>query len=145
MTDTISNKQIILSLYGDCLNKYRFELLGNFISPGYTAVNGVKGVIGFRSTIDAIVSAFPDVQWHIEESIGEGDKVYIRWNFQGTHTGTFQQIAATGKKVSNTGMAVYTLKGGKVIATNVFTDRLSFLQQLGVLPVELPTIPGKSN
>ena len=136
MTLTDTNKTIVMSLYRECLNMKNLKNLSAYISDEYVAVNGVKGVPGFTSTIDAIFAAFPDVQWNIEELIGEGEKVYIRWNFQGTHTGTFQQISATGKKVSNTGMAVYTLKKGKVTGTYVFTDRLSFLQQLGVLPAQ---------
>ncbi|WP_295125504.1 ester cyclase [uncultured Chitinophaga sp.] len=134
----MTNKPSILSLYQDCLNKHRFDLLNDYISPDYTAINGVKGPTGFASTTDAIVKAFPDAQWIVEEVIAEGEKVYIRWKFEGTHTGgTFQQIAPTGKKVSNTGMGVYTFRDGKVVATNVFTDRLMFMQQLGVLPVDL--------
>ena len=136
MTLSETNKAIVLSLYNECLNKKNLKNLSAYISDEYVAVNGMKGVQGFTSTIDAIFAAFPDVQWNIEEVIGEEEKVYIRWNFQGTHTGTFQHISATGKKVSNTGMAVYTLKKAKVTGTYVFTDRLSFLQQLGVLPAQ---------
>ena len=144
MITTVDNKSILLSLYHDCMNKHRFDLLGNYIAPEYTAINGTKGAAGFGTTTDALVKAFPDAQWVVEEVIGEGDKVYIRWKFEGTHTGSaFQQIATTGKKASNIGMGVYTFKDGKVVATNVFTDRLTFMQQLGVLPVDL--FAGKSN
>ena len=67
----------------------------------------------------------------------------IKWTIQGTHTGQFQYIAPTGKKVSSTGIGIYTLKDGKINATQVLTDRLGFLQELGVLPADLSTLVNK--
>lgn len=128
------NKEVVRNLYEEALNKRNLQLLQNLIAPEYTGIQGAKGADGFTTQINAIITGFKDAQWNVQEYIAEGDKVMVRWKFQGTHTGQFTQYAATGKAVNNDGIGIYQLKNGKVIATQVYTDRLSFLQQLGVLP-----------
>jgi steroid delta-isomerase-like uncharacterized protein len=127
----MNNKEIISALYEQSLNKRNFSLLKDFISSDYPG-----GVAGFESNIIPLINAFPDVHWEIKELIAEENKVVIRWKLTGTHTGQFRNIAATGRKVTNTAMAIYEFKNGKIINTEVLTDRLGFLQELGVLPAD---------
>lgn len=130
------NKEVVRKIYEEALNKRNWGLLKEFISPEYMGVAGVKGPEGFQIPTSQVIKAFNDVQWHIQEMMAEGDKVMIRWKIQGTHTGQFTTYAPTGKTVNSGGQAIYQLKDGKVVATQVNTDRLEFLQQLGVLPLE---------
>ncbi len=78
--------------------------------------------------------AFPD--WHssLEELVGEGDRVAERWTGRGTHRGAFQGIAATGRQVAVPGTVFYRVAGGKITEFRGQFDRLSMLEQLGVLP-----------
>lgn len=131
------NKEVVRNLYEEALNKRNLHLLKDLVSPEYTAIQGVKGPAGFETTVTGILKGFTDAHWDVQEYIAEGDKVMVRWKFQGTHTGQFATYAPTGKTVNNDGLGIYQLKDGKVIATQVYTDRLAFLQQLGVLPKEI--------
>lgn len=131
------NKKIVLELYEQAINDRKTELFKDFISDDYIGVNGIKGVEGFSNIILSLIKAFPDLHYKIEEMIAENDKVFIKWLISGTHKEKFQNIEATGKTISNTGMAVFRLKDDKIISANVYTDRFSFLQQLGVLPSNL--------
>lgn len=128
------NKSVVRKIYEQALNRRNLVLLQDVIAREYVGIGSGTGVAAFEAAVTAVIRALPDAQWHIEELIGEGNKVYVRWKFQGTHNGPFQTLAATGRAVVNDGMAVYELKDGKVIAATVYTDRLSFLQQLQVLP-----------
>jgi len=139
MSTIQTNKEIIRKVYEEALNKRNLELLKDFISGDYVGIRGEKGATAFEGPVVELIKAFPDIQWNITEIIGEGDKVFIRWNLQGTQTAQYQYISATGKTVSNDGMAVYELKDGKIISSQVQTDRLGFLQQLNVLPLDLAT------
>ena len=141
MSSIQSNKEVIRKLYEQALNGRNMALLPELISEEFVGIRGVKGAAGFEIPILALRQALPDVHWSLEELVGEGDKVMVRWQVQGTHTGPFQHVAATGKTVGNDGMAVYTLKEGKVIETQVLTDRLGFLQALEVLPLDLSKLP----
>lgn len=51
----------------------------------------------------------------------------------GTHRGPFRGFPVTGKAVSNPGAGFFRLEGGKIVAGVLDTDRLGFLEQIGVV------------
>jgi len=113
MSETQKNKETVRKVYEQALNKRNLDLLQELISPDYTGPNGIKGTNAFAYPPTMVIKAFPDVQWHIEDIVADGDKVMLHWKLQGTHMGSFNNYEATGKSVTNEGMAVYTLKDGK--------------------------------
>ena len=142
--DTSQNKaaykESIRNLYENILNARKLEQLKGLISEEYTNTQGGKGLEAFQKQILELIKSFPDVQWKVERMVAEGNKVVVWQKVQGTHTGQFHNIAPTGKAFVNTGIAFYEFKDGKIIYSHVQTDRLSFLQQLGVLPTDLSAL-----
>ena len=132
-----NNKAIVTALYNESLNKRNMHLLSGFISDDYIGVPGTKGVEGFETPIAALIKAFPDIHWKLITVMGEGNKVVARWKWEGTQTGQYRNIPATGKTITNDGMAIYELKDGKIVGADVQIDRLGFLQTLGVLPADI--------
>lgn len=137
------NKEMIRQLYEESLNKKNMGLLREYIGEEFVGIQGTKGVAAFEQPVGALIKAFPDIHWKIEELIGEDDKVYVQWKWQGTHTGQFQHHVATGKSITNVGSAVYRFREGKIISSQIQTDRLGFLQELGVLPLDLTLLSNK--
>ncbi len=82
----------------------------------------------------AIRSAFPDWRSEVEEMLVDGDRVVERWTGHGTHRGAFQGIAPTGKRVAVPGVVFYRIADGKIAEFRGQFDRMSLLQQLGVVP-----------
>jgi len=138
-----TNKEIIQNLYYQCLNKKNLELLKQFISDDFTGGQSKKGAAAFEELILPLFKAFPDIQWHVEDMISDGNKVVVRWSWKGTHTASFNNFAATGKAITAEGMTVYELKDGKITGSLVQPDRLGFLQSLDVLPVDLSQLSNK--
>lgn len=95
-------------------------------------------VIGTPADLKTLVgdfrTAFPD--WHstVEEMIVEGDRVAERWTGRGTHRGEFQGILPTGKQVAVPGVVFYRIADGKIVEFRGQFDRMSLMQQLGVVP-----------
>lgn len=143
MTTIESNKEIVRRVYEEALNKRKMELLQDFVADDFPALKDKKGAAGFAEPVAPLIKAFPDIQWHIEQLIGEGDKVLVWWKWEGKHAAAFTGIEATGKTVINEGAAVFELKNGKIVKGKVQTDRLGFLQQLGVLPPDLTPLYNK--
>ena len=54
---------------------------------------------GYLAIIGMMRGGFPDIQWTLEETIAEGDKVAARFTMPGTHQGTFFGLPPTGKKI----------------------------------------------
>jgi steroid delta-isomerase-like uncharacterized protein len=86
------------------------------------------------------VEAFPDLQLTVEDAVGEGDLVTQRVHFAGTHTGEFQGLPATHRKVTFSGLELNRFVDGRVAEHWVQLDSLALLQQLGLVVVPGPRL-----
>ncbi len=80
-------------------------------------------------------AAFPDETTIFEEQITEGDRVVSRLTSTATHTGDFQGISATGRKIRITGIFIDRIAEGKIVERWGIFDQLGLMQQLGVIPM----------
>ena len=78
--------------------------------------------------------AFPDWYATTEELMAEEKRVAERWTGRGTHRGTFQGIAPTGRQVTVPGTVFYRFASGKITEFHGQCDGLTLMQQLGVIP-----------
>jgi len=137
---TDPNKQLVLALYQDCINSGRLEQLDDLIATEFAGPNGERGPAEFAGTVRGLRTGFPDIHFTIEDVIAEGDRVVVKWTWEGTHTGPFRGFSPTHKRVSNSGIGIYQIGGGKITRAWLQTDRLGFNQQIGVVPLNpVPT------
>ena len=140
MSTIESNKEIVRKLYEESLNKGNLGLLPDLFAADFTGPQGEKGPAGFRANIEQLLKAFPDIHYTIKDLVAEEDKVAISWTWHGTQTVQFRNIPATGKAITNEGIAIFVLKDGKIVSALTQTDRLGFLQGLGALPADLTSL-----
>ena len=88
---------------------------------------------GFAATIADLRTAFPDLRYTVDELVAEGDRVAARFSWTGTSTAPFRGNPATGGVVTSRGMAIFELRDGRITGAALETDRLGFLEQLGVI------------
>lgn len=119
----MNNKAVVSKMYETVFNKRDMSGVSLFVSDVYPGT--------FGEQLQPLIVAFPDAQWVVKDMVAEGDKVVVFQQFQGTHKGTYQHIPATGKYVTGAGIVKYELKDGKIISSDILTDRLGFLQALG--------------
>ena len=62
----------------------------------------------------------------------------VQWTFSATHQGEFLGVAATGKKVTNSGISILTFAKGKIVDDYATWDDLHIWRQLGVDPPQPP-------
>jgi len=86
------------------------------------------------------VEAFPDLQLSVEGAVGEGDLVAQRVHFRGTHTGEFQGLPPTQRKVSFSGLELNRFVDGRVSEHWFQMDALALLQQLGLVVLPGPRL-----
>jgi len=90
--------------------------------------------------LSAFVAGFPDLHLTVEESMGEGDLVAQMIHFEGTHTGDFQRLPPTHRKVTFTGLELNRFDNGRVVEHWFQLDALSLLQQIGLVVVPGPRL-----
>ncbi len=136
---TEDNKAIIRRQYEEAIGKQNLDLLDELIGPDYvshdpTLPEPIRGVEGLKEYARGYFTAFPDLQFTIEEQIAEGDTVVTRWTASGTHEGELFGIAPTGKRTTTTGVSIERLANGKIVESHDEWDALGLMQQLGVVP-----------
>ncbi len=92
----------------------------------------------FREFAHHLRSAFPDFHVTIEDTIAERDRVVLRWRAAMTHSGQFLRYPATGKAVVISGITIFRMKNGKIVAGWDKWDQLAMLEQIGAVPEQHP-------
>ena len=92
------------------------------------------GLEGLKDVLRGMRSAFPDIDFSIEEQVCEGDKVASRFEWTGTHKAEFMGVPATGRQVRVWGVVIDRLKAGRIKDTRILMDALGLMMQLGALP-----------
>lgn len=59
-------------------------------------------------------SSFSDIKTNVEDQVAEGDKIASRISMHCTHTGDYQGIGPTNKRIVITYMDIALLKDGKI-------------------------------
>lgn len=82
-------------------------------------------------------TAFPDLQFHIEDLAADGDRLFARMTVTCTHKEDFQGISATGKTITVRVMGQIRMEDGKIVEHWNVMDELYFLNQLGAVSDDL--------
>ena len=130
------NKEIAIRLSTEVviLKKNIDELMSpDFIyhGPGGAPQMNREQCLGFW---DTLMNAFPDLNITFEDVIAEGDTVMLRYVTRATHTGDFMGAPATGTKTEVRGILTRKVIDGKVVEEWNYTDTLSMMKQLGIIP-----------
>jgi len=130
---TEANRAMVRRLYEACINSGQRDALDEIIGEDYVGPAGDRGPAGFSATLAELRQGFPDITFTIEDLVAEPDKVAVRWRWQGTHAGQFRTFRPSGRLVTNTGIAIYEIRNGRIVRAWLETDRLGALQQIGAL------------
>ena len=92
------------------------------------------GIEGMRQMMGMFFSAFPDLKVTINQLVTEEDLVVGHMTTEGTQTGEFMGMPATGKKISITEMHMVRIANGKAVEHWGLANAMAMMQQLGVIP-----------
>ena len=136
MTDELAaaNKELLRRFYKDVYVDWDMSLADAVVSPRFTSHDwpdgGPTGPRAFREYYAAMRAAVPDARYEVDDLIAEGDKVVVRWRLLGTHEGSFQGIAPTGRAITLKGIAIYRVDRGKLMERWVVSDLHGLLDDI---------------
>ena len=123
------------------LDKGNFAILGELFDSAYVLhFPGLPRPLSLAATrrfYERLYSAFPDLRHTVVEQISAGNKVVTRWTARGTHRADWMGITATGKRVTFSGINIYTVRRGRLAESHVNWDILGLVQQLGATSLRL--------
>ncbi len=128
------NKEIVRRFI-DAYNKRKSDSIDDFVAADYVDHTNNVDREGLKRLFDMGFKAFPD--WHetIEEIIAEGDRVWVRLGYTGTHKGEFMGLAPTGKKITAEAVDIYRIVNGKLAEYWNVTDNVNLFKQIGAIEI----------
>lgn len=109
-------------------NTFNKDMLFYFIGTptGFSADN-------FLEPSKAYYLAFPDLKHSIKDIIFNDGTVSCRIVAEGTHSGPFQGVEATGKSISVEAIVMFKLENNKLTEQRTSADMLGLMLNLGVV------------
>lgn len=128
------NKTLVRQYYEEMWNRWDFTLADKLLADDLTFRGSLgttcRGRAEFQKYMRAIHAAFPDFYNRIDDLVTEGDTVVARLTYSGTHQCELFGIAATGRRVSYVGVAIFRLAAGRIAEAWVLGDVHGLIQQL---------------
>jgi len=136
---TEENKAVGRRLVEEVLNKGNVAAVDEYFAADYVDHSVPPGIPpdreGLKMFFTAFRAAFPDLHYHIDDEIAEGNMLVHRLTGHGTMQGEFQGMPATGKHATWSEIHIGRLAGGKLAEHWANVDQLGMLQQLGLAPM----------
>jgi predicted ester cyclase len=112
----LEEKKAIVRKAVEALNERNLDALDELYAPDCVdhtrQLHGLKAV---KQYMTMLFNSSSDIRGTIEDIIAEGDKVWVRVTYTGTHTGELRGLAPTGEKAKNTSIDIYRIVDGKVM------------------------------
>ncbi len=122
------NGDVVDELCSPDLVEHQFSLAGR----GGTAIDNIK------AAMRDVHSTVPDITFTIEDSVGQGDQIWVRVRGRGTATGPFFG-PPSNRPVEFTVFDLARIVDGRIVEHWGCPDRFALLAQTGVLERLAPT------
>ena len=130
---SLEENKAIVRRFIEAYNNRNLDVFDEILAPDYFDHTNKVGPEGLKQLMNMAFKGFPDFHETIEDIIAEGDKVWVRITFSGTHKGEFMGIAPTGKKVTTEMVDIFRIVNGKLVEYRDVNNNLDFFKKLGLL------------
>ena len=89
-----------------------------------------QGFDAFAERWGLFLTAFPDLEFTVDQIVADDDMAATRWTAYGTHKGEWMGIAATDREVSWTGINLFQFECGLIVESWGNADHLGLQAQL---------------
>ncbi len=130
------NKAVARRFFEEVVSDGKLDVIDAICAPDYRLHATLSGADAIdRDQLKDLVrswrSSFGDGRIRIEDIVTEGDLVAARMRETGTHTGEFNGIQPSGKKVSYGSMTFLRILDGKIVEHWGLLDMPTLLKQIG--------------
>ncbi|KAJ5776369.1 uncharacterized protein N7511_001380 [Penicillium nucicola] len=98
----------------------------------------LKGLPGYMQILGMMRSAYPDIQWTLDDTVIEDDRIVAQFTLRGTHEGEFFGVPPSGKKIEARAMNIYRFKAGKIVEETGLPDIFRIMLQIGAINPPVP-------
>lgn len=134
---TTHNRTCVLKMWSELENSHDIFVLDRYFDAKYVrrVGEGVQDLDGWKSTLDALYRAFPDLTTTVDVTVAEDDWVSYRWTSTGHHRDTYFGVPPTGRAMTAVGITINRFQDGKIIEEYSSWNKVDVLHSLGILPI----------
>lgn len=129
-----TTRLLVSRLFEEVVNDWNFAHLDEIFSPDFrpdaTDASPVMGPDAAEQFLLWLRSAFPDLQYSIDDIVVEADKAVARLHAEGTHEGEYLGRRGRGARVHFTETMMIRISDGRIAEWWPQADRLSILEQI---------------
>lgn len=130
---SLEENKALVRRFIEAYNNRNLDAFDNILAPDYFDHTSQVDLKGLKQLMNMAFKAFPDFHETIEDIIAEGDKVWARITFTGTHAGEFMGIAPTGKKITTEMVDIFRIVNCKLAEYRDVNNNLDYLKKLGII------------
>lgn len=123
--------------FGDAVNSGNLEVIRTLMAPNVVdhdpAPDQEPGPEGFVQFFTAFRTGFPDLEITVDHLVADEDNVAFAYTATGTHTGEFQGIAPTNRKITIRGLQISRFENGLTVERWGSSDELGIMKQIGAI------------
>ncbi len=131
---TLENNKEIVRRWIESYNNRKLDF-DEFIAPDYVDHTNKVDREGLKQLFQMGLNSFPDWRETIEDIIAEGDKVWVRLSYTGTHKGEFMGLPPTGNKITSKAVDIYRIVNGKLAEYWNVTDNIGLFKPMGAIQI----------
>lgn len=132
----MNNEDLVKKMVKEVWNAHKPNEVQNFFDQNIV-VHGshgeIKGIEKLSNFVKEICTAFPDLEYSIQDIFSTQNKVVVRWVGKGTHKGNFIGNSPTNKNMSYEGISIYNIQNEKIKECWITADLFGILKQLNIL------------
>jgi steroid delta-isomerase-like uncharacterized protein len=132
---SIAAKEAVTRFITEAWNAGDARATDELIHPDYEIRGIGRGPEAVRRNMAIYRTAFPDLEWVIEQLVAEGEWVAARLTLRGTHLGPLGGIPPSGRSVTLNELVFWRVVDGKLHTIWSQGDSLGLRIQIGALPV----------
>jgi predicted ester cyclase len=136
---TDDNEEVVRQFYVDIFVKGNLHALPEYVvpscvlfmqgrAPGYR-----PGLASMQANIAGFLMALPVVELTVEDVIGQGDKLVMRWVMRVRHQAEYAGIPASGRIATVAGLDLFRLTNRKIVEQWTYVDHEGLLNHLNHL------------
>jgi steroid delta-isomerase-like uncharacterized protein len=92
------------------------------------------GRADLRQAMERVSMGLAEVEFTIEDMIGEGDRVAVRLASSATHVGDFMGLSPSGNRYTIGEIHIFRIRDGQIVEHWHQLDAIGLMRQLGAMP-----------
>jgi steroid delta-isomerase-like uncharacterized protein len=145
---TTTSAAVLRRWFDEIWNRRNVDVVDELLAPDGVlhdaAMSAGSAVAGeqFKSQARALLSAFPDLHFAIDQIVDGGDCAAVRITITGTHSGPGLGVPPTGRAIRISSMSMARVREGLLVEGWDNVDYLGLFAQLGITerPALTPSI-----